>query len=777
MPRKRIASSNAETSAGTPCRQIVAALAGKGAPALRGVGAFYRSLAEGDAAALVAWEGVARLLGTTPPKADSPHIARLAAGLGLEPQGVAPSRLLCALHTYYAAAVRALAAHALQGRAAVKKLLPADDLYGWPLGSPTAEVRQALDGIARQIATFPTASIASADRGDLLANLYQTLFPRAIRHALGEYYTPPWLADHVLDQAGYDGDPRVRLLDPTCGSGIFLVQAIRRARAWHAIHGREAGLDDAALCGLLAANCVGCDLNPLAVLSARVNCLLALGDLAGHLGDAPLPVFLGDSILGGGDWTAVPFDMVVGNPPWIAWDNLPADYREATKPLWRRYGLFSLSAAAARHGGGKKDLSMLVVYVAADRYLRHGGRLAMVLTQTLLQTKGAGDGFRKFRLGDEGEWLNVLRVDDLVARKPFDDAANWTCTLALEKGEPTAYPVAYVKWPKAGTAAEDAAQRVYQAEPIEQTRVNSPWFLRPAGLVAKLDALVGPSDYTARLGANSGGANSVYWVRPIERRGEFITMENLAEAGRGKIERVACEVEAAALYPLVRWGDVAPFRAVPSAAILMSQDAASRAGIPLEVMQARYPRALEYLTRFKPLLSQRAAYRRYQAEGPFWSMYNVGPYTFAPTKVVWRRMDRRIRAAVVEPIDDPLLGVRPVVPQETCVFIDVESSDEAHYLCALLNSSVVNFLATAHSVSGGKGFGAPSILDSLRIRRFNKRCAEHGELADLSRLSHQHSAQGAMAAETTRQINRVAAACWGLSGGELAVIDRELAES
>ena len=91
--------------------------------------------------------------------------------------------------------------------------------------------------------------------------------------------------------------------------------------------------------------------------------------------------------------------LVVGNPPWIAWDNLPGDYREATKPLWQRYGLFSLSGNDARHGGGKKDLSMLVLYAAADRYLHDGGRLGMVITQTLFQSKGAGDGFRRFQLG------------------------------------------------------------------------------------------------------------------------------------------------------------------------------------------------------------------------------------------------------------------------------------------------------------------------------------------------------------------------------------------
>ena len=109
---------------------------------------------------------------------------------------------------------------------------------------------------------------------------------------------------------------------------------------------------------------------------------------------------------------------MVGNPPWIAWDNLPEEDRRATKPLWERYGLFSLSGSEARHGGGKKDLSALMLYAAADRYLKPQGRLGMVVPQTLFQTRGAGDGFRRFQLGADGPPLGVLRVDDMVALRP-----------------------------------------------------------------------------------------------------------------------------------------------------------------------------------------------------------------------------------------------------------------------------------------------------------------------------------------------------------------------
>jgi hypothetical protein len=47
---------------------------------------------------------------------------------------------------------------------------------------------------------------------------------------LGEYYTPDWLAEFTMDRSGYEPAPGVRLLDPACGSGTFLVTAIKRMK-------------------------------------------------------------------------------------------------------------------------------------------------------------------------------------------------------------------------------------------------------------------------------------------------------------------------------------------------------------------------------------------------------------------------------------------------------------------------------------------------------------------------------------------------------------------
>jgi hypothetical protein len=137
-------------------------------------------------------------------------------------------------------------------------------------------------------------------------------------------------------------------------------------------------------------------------------------------------------------------------------------------------------------------------------------------------------------------------------------------------------------------------------------------------------------------------------------------------------------------------------------------------------------------------------------------MYDVGPYTAAPVKVVWRRMDRQINAAVVEQADDPRLGPRPVVPQETCVLVAADSADEAHYLCALLNSAGIGSLVAAHSVCGGKSFGTPGMLDYLSLRRFDPADPWHQALACLSRQAHAKAARGEELAEVQSEIDETA---------------------
>lgn len=176
------------------------------------------------------------------------------------------------------------------------------DFFGWYLEVWDEGVDKGIRRIVSELANYSLVTLdADPDETrDLLKKLYQNVMPKQLRHDLGEYYTPDWLAERLLNQLGFtsEREPKLhekRLLDPACGSGTFLVLAIQRIKE----HCAERPIKPADLLHKIQSNIVGFDLNPLAVISARTNYLLALGDLLEAQRDfeVNIPVYLCDSIL------------------------------------------------------------------------------------------------------------------------------------------------------------------------------------------------------------------------------------------------------------------------------------------------------------------------------------------------------------------------------------------------------------------------------------------------------------------------------------------------
>ena len=119
---------------------------------------------------------------------------------------------------------------------------------------------------------------------DLFKGIYERFIPREVRHALGEFYTPDWLAEHGMDLLGWQ--PSDSLTDPTCGSGTFLLEAIRRRRI----------ADSGATAQSLLVGIHGIDLNPLAVLAAKGSLAVFLSPHLDPAHPVRLPVYLADAV-------------------------------------------------------------------------------------------------------------------------------------------------------------------------------------------------------------------------------------------------------------------------------------------------------------------------------------------------------------------------------------------------------------------------------------------------------------------------------------------------
>jgi SAM-dependent methyltransferase len=616
-----------------------------------------------------------------------------------------PAPLLFAVHTYYAILIKLLAAEivsffnpwmprqverlqsASSSPAKLKRELEElerggifhqmgitnfleGDLFSWYLAVWSEPIQALVRKMITKLDEYNpgTFSEEPAQSRDLLKKLYQQLFPKSVRHDLGEYYTPDWLAEHVLNELGYEGDPARRLLDPACGSGTFLVMAISRIRRWYDQNREKCAYDEGELLKKILANVIGFDLNPLAVMAARTNYLVAIKDLIRHVEGVEIPVYLCDSIMtpaeygdlftgGQGKVAKVPcsamkpphllvpkeiaqspkdvakyadiletcvknayapdeflsrcrdeglniiatdahldlykelvrldkankngiwariiknnfaplfvgrVDYVAGNPPWVNWQSLPREYRDDMKPLWESYGLFSLSGTAGRPGGGKKDLSMVFVYVSSDVYLHIRGRLGFVITQSVFKTKGAGDGFRRFGFEREGKWtyLKPVVVHDLSQMQVFEGASNRAAVFVCSKQSGAfEYPIPYVAWSGPSTIDQDedlptvlrnTKRTNLGAVPVERDKPTSPWLTISKKTLVATQKVTGRSAYKAYAGCCTW-LNGVYWVQPVQRLpGGVVVVENMHDVGRIKVERVREAIEPDLLYPLIR---------------------------------------------------------------------------------------------------------------------------------------------------------------------------------------------------------------------------------
>jgi hypothetical protein len=702
-----------------------------------------------------------------------------------------------------------------------------------------------------QLALYRMDDLTAARSRDVLKSFYQALVPEVLRKALGEFYTPDWLVDLACDRAEVEDWAAVRVLDPTCGSGSFLLEAIRRKREL----ARAAKRSDAETLNAVLNQVWGFDLNPLAVQSARVNFLIAIADLVASAGaEVELPVLLADAVyspaqapaagqeyveygIGSAQadlnirlpaalafdrarldaafvtmaeavhredaysaaekalvsnkiltpaeakewraplrhtyeqvlelhrkawngiwfkivrnffWSAVAgqFDLVVGNPPWVRWSNLPERYRERIKPTCEGYTIFS---ETPYHGGNELDISGMITYTVGDKWLKKGGTLVFVITQTHFQSPSS-QGFRSFRINKEFSFVPE-RVDDLKLLKPFARVANKTAILRLRKvsaKQKPSYPVPYTVWEKTDTYASSIPEHLKKGEVLKRVKQkaweatpvnggNSPWAILPPGRFQDMEKLQGQSSWIAGRKGITADLNGVYMVEVKAQNAAtgLVQVETRPSAGKTNIGPARTFwVEPDLLYPLLK--GAADFSAchvhvqgqlfvfVPNRGIQRTDYDAAERGF------TKLTQTKKYFQHFKVLLERRSTYRLRQKGAPYYAVYNSGSYTFAPFKVVWAELSTTFEAAVFTKAQVPLVGERPYVPDHKVYFADFTDEQEAHFVCGVLNSTLVREYIESHTIQ----IQVSNIFKHLSIPTFNAKDKQHVLLSALSAKAH-----------------------------------------
>jgi len=135
------------------------------------------------------------------------------------------------------------------------------------------------------------------------------------------------------------------------------------------------------------------------------------------------------------------------------------------------------------------------------------------------------------------------------------------------------------------------------------------------------------------------------------------------------------DIEPDVLFPLLKSSDLAAHRA-PRRWLVVSQ---KMMGEDTSHLKADAPRTWDYLIAHAHLLDKRksAIYKN----RPRFSIFGIGPYSFAPWKVAISGLYKRLDFAQVPPFQG-----RPVVFDDTCYFFPCQSKEECHVLYELVTS-------------------------------------------------------------------------------------------
>ena len=687
--------------------------------------------------------------------------------------------------------------------------------YSWPQDALTSSQARQIQGTIGSLSSAWHTNSTFLRTPDPLQHLHASLFPKNLLHITGQFYTPFWLADLLLSDLAWSPDQT--LIDPFCGSGIFLLAALERANKLHIPAHQTLNM----LCGI--------DLNPTACVAARSNIVLHCArtqeigthplylNILGADSIAPSIVkgksqdgqssFLSQAITVDGEsvdlpdfhnpsiqeaihsalaqygmpltnwvkqprrpkhhrnsdssagtardrriWEQLavfclrPADTLATNPPWVGWEYISRPYRETIKPAWGAYGLFKARGLDAAFL--KEDLSTLALLSAWDLYLKDRGESVVVIRPAVMRSGLAGRGLRRLSVFDNHTPLQTQIIREFPNVRVFQDALTDTASWKLRKGLSTEFPIDVVRWDRrAGRPNPNADHLLSEVRSLVTESKNvasrtdpkdhgSRWITTHRDTLTKFSFVQGTNSYVPRMGVFTGGANAVFYLRPVAEASISSTMtyQNVTERAKRRVSKRTVEIEKSIVFPVLRGRDIQMWHYAINSYILCPHTPVTKM-YPLsqDHLRSQYPLAHEYLTSMKPTLRERRGFGSWEKgilERHFYTLQRIGEYTFLPYKVCWKYVARSFTVCVLATLPEE----QPILPNDKVMFVAFTDRDAAYFLGGLLSSKIIRSYVDSCSIS--RQISA-SILQSLSLPLFDNQNQHHRRVSSICRDGHE----------------------------------------
>lgn len=733
-----------------------------------------------------------------------------------------------------------------------------EDFFAWIL-HPKIKGRalKLISDVTKELLRYDLSHIDE----DFFKEIYQEIVKRSERHRIGEYYTPEWLVELTLKESmelwdsNHQGTPRI--LDPGCGSGTFICNAV------HVVKQRllKEGKTSEDILDFILDNIVGIDINPLAVVIARANYIVALGELLQLGKRIIIPIYVADSVRipsvtetltakgrasvyefsvqapnGKGKrkiyhiqipksvasqktvfgqviegykaavnayrarknkkealevfershraqlsenekevlnttlaqilslmdigldaiWVFMlsniyapitlsqsKFDMIVGNPPWIAMRYI--ENRNYQDFLKEKVLSFDLLDSDQVHLFTHMEMATLFFCSSVDLYLRDKGLIAFVMPRSVLTGALHHVKFKLFKKPIS----KLFKILDLEEVSPLFNVPS--CVLIAVKGEVTSYPVLARKY--SGKLDE---KNLRLSSAIKQLGVSDCMYKPPS-------IPTGRSWYHDRVKEGATLVPRSLWFvdfethealgvdvsRPFVKTSEDV-LGGAKEPWRGI--KVKGNVEADFIYATLLGGDIVSFGFSRLRSVVLPIEPTSTGYRLLDINALRnrgYIYMADWLENAQKLWEER---RTEKAETRFSRVierlnYNNLLSIQSPRKkyvLLYNASGTNIAACVIEREQLPSFEIlqtmvkpRGYIADSKSFYYETSDENEAHFICSILNSKVLNGAIKPLQPRGL--FGEREIQRRpfmFPIPKFDKTNSKHVELAQISKQCH-----------------------------------------
>lgn len=246
---------------------------------------------------------------------------------------------------------------------------------------------------------YPLISALNITSIKLLENYLELLIPKSDRKVNGAFFTPTYIVDFIINEVS--PKPNDKCLDPSCGCGAFLIGLVDYYKKHYNKSIKETIKEN-----IFGSDILGYNIN-------RSKIILSLYGLINNerIEDSDFNIYHQDSLKA--DWKNK-FDVIVGNPPYVKYQDLSEENRKYLIRHWKTIesGTFNLYFAFFELG---------------HKLLNSDGRLGYITPNNYF-TSLAGLPLRQYFIQNKC----LTRVIDFSHKKVFD-AQTYTAISFLNK--------------------------------------------------------------------------------------------------------------------------------------------------------------------------------------------------------------------------------------------------------------------------------------------------------------------------------------------------------